>query len=415
MSDFTIVEDEPTPRTVIKVIGVGGGGSNAVNRMIESGIHDVDFVAANTDSQALNRCLAPTKIALGRSITRGLGAGGKPEVGAAAAEEDKEALKTVLAGADMVFVTAGMGGGTGTGAAPIVARVAKEMGALTVAVVTRPFGFEGGRKAKLANDGIDKLMKSVDAIITIPNDKLLSLAGAQAPINEAFLKADDVLRMGVQGISEIITVEGHVNVDFGDVKTVMEGKGVVLMGIGRGTGENRAVDAATMSIQNPLLEDVRIDGAQGILVSVIASPDFSITELNEIMGIITESSHEDAIIKYGYSLNESFRDEIFVTVIAAGFPQEALADESLSAPAASVEASRPSVGGRPVRTATETYRTRPEETPDLFASGYRAEPQPLTRPIRLPVRNLPVGSRFDDSNLDIPTILRQGYGLSQGN
>jgi cell division protein FtsZ len=403
MSDFTIVDDEPMRRTVIKVIGVGGGGSNAVNRMIASGIRDVDFLAANTDAQALNKCLAPVKLPLGRTITKGLGAGGKPDLGAAAAEEDKEAIKACLAGADMVFVTAGMGGGTGTGAAPIVARVAKELGALTVAVVTRPFGFEGGRKAKLANEGIEKLMKSVDAIITIPNDKLLSLSGAQAPIHEAFLKADDVLRMGVQGISEIITVEGHVNVDFGDVKTVMEGKGVVLMGIGRGTGDNRAIDAATMSIQNPLLEDVCIDGAQGILVSVIASPDFSITELNDIMGIITENCHEDAIIKYGYSINEGFRDEICVTVIAAGFPQDE-AETVQAAPRAEEPLTRSYGGPR-----------MPKADSDLFAGGYRAEPQPLSRPTRLPIRNLPIGTRADEGNLDIPTILRQGYSLGQGN
>ncbi len=401
MSDFTIVEDEPLRRTVIKVIGVGGGGSNAVNRMIESGIKDVDFLAANTDSQALGKCLAPVKIALGRNVTKGLGAGGKPDVGAAAAEEDKESIRAGLEGADMVFVTAGMGGGTGTGAAPVVARVAKELGALTVAVVTRPFGFEGVRKKKLAIEGIEKLMKSVDAIISIPNDKLLSLAGTHAPINEAFLKADDVLRMGVQGISEIITVEGAINVDFGDVKTVMEGRGVVLMGIGRGTGDNRAVDAATQSIQNPLLDDVRIDGAQGILVSVLASADFSINELNEIMEIITENTHPEAIIKYGYSINESFRDEICVTVIAAGFTQS---EEDLVA----------SASGQ-----------RGREVPgDLFAAGVRSETvraetlrgEPY-RPAAKPITRTPslVAGRMEDSNLDIPTILRQGYSFQQGN
>lgn len=410
-SDFTIVDEEPLRRTVIKVIGVGGGGSNAVNRMIEAGIRDVDFLAANTDSQALNRCLAPVKVALGRSITKGLGAGGKPEIGAAAAEEDKESLKACLDGADMVFVTAGMGGGTGTGAAPIVARVAKELGALTVAVVTRPFGFEGGRKNKLAQDGIEKLMKSVDAIITIPNDKLLSLAGTHAPINEAFLKADDVLRMGVQGISEIITNAGVVNVDFGDVKTVMEGKGVVLMGIGRGTGENRAVDAAAMSIQNPLLEDVRIDGAQGILVSVIASPDFSMSELNEIMAIVGENSHPDAIIKFGYSINEGFRDEICVTVIAAGFPSAD--DDAKVAPRVEDAASR-FAQPRTAKATPEAPRTRTEDaTSDLFSSGYRTEP--LTRPARIPLRTASAGmSRGEDVNLDIPTFFRQNY-QGQGN
>ena len=408
MSDFTIVDDEPLRRTVIKVIGVGGGGSNAVNRMIESGIKDVDFLAANTDSQALGKCLAPVKIALGRSVTKGLGAGGKPDVGAAAAEEDKESIKACLEGADMVFVTAGMGGGTGTGAAPVVARVAKELGALTVAVVTRPFGFEGSRKKKLAMDGIEKLMKSVDAIISIPNDKLLTLAGAHAPINDAFLKADDVLRMGVQGISDIITTEGAINVDFGDVKTVMEGRGVVLMGIGRGTGENRAVDAATQSIQNPLLEDVKIDGAQGILVSILGSPDFSMGEYGEIMDIITENAHPDAIIKCGYAINESFRDEICVTVIAAGFPA---ADEEVQ------DQGYQNQG----QTAYAASSARPQAAPGpLFNSGaaYRTETatmDTLSRPVRTQPRAPMVASRFEETNLDIPTIIRQGYAPAQGN
>lgn len=411
LSDFTIVDEEPQRRTVIKVIGVGGGGSNAVNRMIQAGIRDVDFLAANTDSQALNRCLAPIKVPLGRNITKGLGAGGKPEVGAAAAEEDKESLKACLEGADMVFVTAGMGGGTGTGAAPIVARVAKELGALTVAVVTRPFGFEGGRKSKLALDGIDKLMKSVDAIITIPNDKLLSLAGAHAPINEAFLKADDVLRMGVQGISEIITGEGVINVDFGDVKTVMEGKGMVLMGIGRGSGENRAIDAATMSIQNPLLEDVSIDGAQGILVSVVASPDFSMNELKEIMDIITESSHPDAIIKYGYATNEGFRDEICVTVVAAGFDRAE--DEVKATPRVEEPVSRPFTQTRAPKAAPEASKAKAEDSADLFASSYRVEP--AVRSPRLPLRTAASqGARTDDVNLEIPTFIRNNY-MGQGN
>jgi len=397
MSDFTIVEDEPRRNTVIKVIGVGGGGSNAVNRMVRAGLRDVDFLAANTDAQALSSCLAPVKLALGR---KGLGAGGKPEEGAAAAEEDKDAIKAALAGADMVFVTAGMGGGTGTGAAPIVARVAKELGALTVAVVTKPFGFEGRTKAKLAQDGIEKLMKSVDAVIAIPNDKLLSLAGTHAPIDEVYLKADDVLRMGVQGISEIITVEGHINVDFSDVRTVMEGKGAVLMGIGRGTGESRATDAAYMAIHNPLLEEIQVDGAQGVLVSVVASPDFSMSELTQIMDLVTENSHPDAIIKYGYATNENFRDEICVTVIAAGFqPEEAAAIKSEELPR-----------GYGVKPATKP-EARAAREEDLFA-GYRAEP--LTRPSRLPLRSA-VLSQKEDVNLDIPTILRQGYTLGQGN
>ena len=320
-------------------------------------------------------------------------------MGAAAAEEDKESLKAALSGSDMVFVTAGMGGGTGTGAAPVVARIAKEQGALTVAVVTKPFGFEGGKKQKLAQDGIEKLLKSVDAIITIPNDKLLNIAGAHAPISEAFLRADDILRMGVQGISEIITVEGQLNVDFADVKTVMEGRGAVLMGIGRGTGENRAVDAATQSIQNPLLEEVQIDGAKGILVAVTASPDFSLAEFHEIMSIITQNSHEDALIKPGLAINESLRDEVVVTVIAAGFgPRE---DE-----ARPVERSAELPLGLPKSNkAVEGLRPRGmENLGELFPNSTSvppAKPQPRAG----------LQPRNEEDNLDIPTILRQGVRL----
>ncbi|NNM53796.1 MAG: cell division protein FtsZ [Spirochaetales bacterium] len=398
MSEITMVDDAVHRSTVIKVVGVGGGGSNAVNRMIEAGLKDVDFVAANTDNQALAKCKASIKVTLGKSVTKGLGAGGKPDVGAAAAEEDKEALKAALSGADMVFVTAGMGGGTGTGAAPVVARIAKEQGALTVAVVTKPFGFEGGKKQKLAQDGIEKLLKSVDAIITIPNDKLLNIAGAHAPISEAFLRADDVLRMGVQGISDIITVEGQLNVDFADVKTVMEGRGAVLMGIGRGTGENRAVDAATQSIQNPLLEEVQIDGAKGILVAVTASPDFSLAEFNEIMSIITQNSHEDALIKPGLAINESLRDEVIVTVIAAGFgprEEEVRPERSSELPLGMAKTAKSVEGLRP---------RGMENLGELFpnqAAASPAKPQPRTG----------LQPRNEDDNLDIPTILRQGVRL----
>jgi cell division protein FtsZ len=403
MSEITIV-DEPLRRTIIKVIGVGGGGSNAVNRMIESGLKDVDFLAANTDNQALAKCKAPVKVTLGRSVTKGLGAGGKPDVGAAAAEEDKEALKAVLAGADMVFVTAGMGGGTGTGAAPIVARIAKELGALTVAVVTRPFSFEGSRKRDLAQDGIEKLQKSVDAIITIPNDKLLELAGPHAPINEAFQQADDVLRMGVQGISEIITVEGQMNVDFADVKTVMEGRGAVLMGIGKGSGENRAIDAATAAIQNPLLDEVQIDGAKGILVAVTASPDFSLAEFQEIMDIITQNRHEDALIKQGYSINENLRDEVIVTVIAAGFGERDAEVRTVL-----TEDSRSNLSFPKTPKPLEGVRPRSDNGfGDLFSSA--RSPAPAAAMKTMP-RQGGLAPRNEEDNLEIPTILRQNLSL----
>jgi len=320
---ISLVEEQDSERiTRIKVIGVGGGGSNAVNRMIECGIGGVEFYAANTDSQALNRSLAPNRLSLGKTVTRGLGAGGVPEKGAAAAEEEKEALKAALEGADMVFITAGMGGGTGTGAAPVVAKIAKELGCLTVAVVTKPFSYEGGRKMKLAEEGIDKLRKNVDTLITIPNQRLLAIIEPNTPIKTAFLKADDVLRMGVQGVSDLITRHGDVNIDFADVRTIMEGKGDALMGIGRAGGENRAVDAATMAIKNPLLEDSSIDGAQAILVNVCGASDASMEELAEIMEIVTTNAQEDAAIIQGISFDDSLKDEIMVTVIATGCRRE---------------------------------------------------------------------------------------------
>lgn len=317
---WSVVEDFVQRGTCIKVIGVGGGGSNAVNRMIECGIKDVQFLAANTDSQALGRSKAEIKIPLGRNTTRGLGAGGKPEVGAAAAEEERENLKAYLSGADMVFVTAGMGGGTGTGAAPIIASIAKELKALTVAVVTRPFSYEGNQKQRQAMDGLVKLAKNVDSLIVIPNDKISQTTEGRTSIRDAFLKADDVLRMGVQGISEIITVPGEINIDFADVKTVMEGRGSALMGIGTGTGENRAVDAVSTAINNPFLEDVTLDGAKSILVNIMASNDFRMEELEEVMAIVTQNADKDCNVIHGLAFRDDWKDAVTVTVIATGFP-----------------------------------------------------------------------------------------------
>ncbi len=317
--DLEIMDERVAGKTVIKVIGCGGGGSNAVARMIQVGVQGVDFIAANTDLQALGSSLAPTKIPLGRQVTGGLGAGGKPEVGEQAAEEDRETIQNVLKGADMVFVTAGMGGGTGTGSAPVIARIAKEMGCLTVAVVTRPFSFERQRKMDLAEAGIDKLREHVDTVITIPNENLLKLVDRKTPIREAFLMADDVLRMGVQGISDLITKRGEINIDFADVRTVMEGQGDALMGIGEGRGDNRAVDAATMAIENPLLDDVNIEGARGLLVNVTGGPDFSLFEYNEVMDIISSRVDKQANVISGQDTDDSMGDEVRVTVIATGF------------------------------------------------------------------------------------------------
>ena len=317
--ELEILEETLGNKTVIKVIGAGGGGSNAVNRMISCGVQGVEFIAANTDLQALEKSEAKVKLPLGTKLTGGLGAGGNPDVGEQAAEEDKETIKNILKGADMVFITAGMGGGTGTGSAPVVARIAKEVGALTVAVVTKPFGFEQKRKMGLAESGIEKLYQEVDTLITIPNENLMKIVEKNTPIREAFLKADDVLRQGVQGISDLITQHGDINIDFADVKAVMNGQGEALMGIGLGKGDNRAIDAATSAINNPLLEDASIDGAMGLLVNVAGGHSLALSEYKEIMDIITENIDPDATVISGTTIDESMEDEIQVSVIATGF------------------------------------------------------------------------------------------------
>ncbi len=317
--NIEILEDNHANLTRIKVIGIGGGGSNAVNRMIATGLKNVWFIAGNTDQQALHMSKAEMKLALGTKLTGGLGAGGMPEVGEKAALEDEEKIRDVLLDADMVFITAGMGGGTGTGAAPIVARIAKELNSLTVAVVTKPFDFEGRRKMVIAEEGIGKLRTEVDTLIVIPNQYLLKIVERRTPIKEAFFMADDVLRQAVQGISDLITEPGEINIDFADVKTVMNGNGDALMGIGMGSGDNRAVDAATNAINNPLLEDARIEGAKGILVNVTGGDDFCLSEYEEVLKIITANADSDAMIIAGNSLNSSMKDHIKVIVIAAGF------------------------------------------------------------------------------------------------
>ncbi|MFP4330376.1 MAG: cell division protein FtsZ [Alkalispirochaetaceae bacterium] len=316
--DWVEPEDSTSP-TIIKVVGVGGGGSNAVNRMISVGLSNVEFIAVNTDLQALQSSRASVKRPLGAKVTGGLGAGGKPEVGEKAALEDKEELQRLLNGADMVFITAGMGGGTGTGAAPVIAQVAKDLGILTVAVVTKPFNFEGARKARIAEEGISKLRGSVDTLLTIPNQHLLKIVERKTPITEAFLLADDVLRQGVQGISDLITKDGMINIDFADVQTIMLGQGDALMGIGVGQGDNRAVDAATNAINNPLLEDARIEGAKGILVNVTGGPDFSLTEYEEVLNIITANADEEVLVIAGSAIDDNMGESVKVTVIATGF------------------------------------------------------------------------------------------------
>lgn len=326
--DFGIIEDllhdEQTPPTDIKVIGVGGAGGNAVNRMISNGLKKVTFVALNTDVQALQRSDAQVRIPIGKELTGGLGAGGIPEMGQKAAEESKDEIRGLLEGTDMVFITAGMGGGTGTGAAPVVAEIARGLNILTVAVVTTPFAFEGRKKLQFANEGIDRLRKQVDTLILIPNQYLLKVAENNTPIKQAFLMADDVLRQGVQGISELITEPGEINIDFADVRTVMKGKGDAIMGIGLGEGANRAVDAARQAINNPLLENAKIDGAKSVLVNLTASDGLTLQEYQDVVEMITENCDQDALIIAGQAYNPDLGDKVKVTVVATGFERESV-------------------------------------------------------------------------------------------
>lgn len=302
----------------IKVIGVGGGGNNAVNRMITSGLKGVEFVAINTDAQALVHALAQQRIQIGEKLTKGLGAGANPEIGEKAAQESREEIIKALRGADMVFVTAGMGGGTGTGAAPVVAECAKEVGALTVGVVTKPFAFEGRRRQSQAERGTAKLKEKVDTLITIPNDRLMQVVDKRTPIMEAFRIADDVLRQGVQGISDLIAVPGLINLDFADVKTIMLEQGSALMGIGIGSGDNRSIAAAEAAIRSPLLE-TSIEGARGVLLNITGGPNLGLFEVNEAAEIIANAADPEANIIFGSVIDEAFGDEVRVTVIATGF------------------------------------------------------------------------------------------------
>jgi cell division protein FtsZ len=389
--NIEFAEQPPANITVLKVIGVGGGGSNAVNRMIAGGLRNVQFVAANTDQQALQMSKAQTRLALGSKLTGGLGAGGMPEVGEKAAIEDEERIREVLEGADMVFITAGMGGGTGTGGAPVVARVAREQGALSVAVVTKPFDFEGKRKMALAEEGIARLRQEVDTLIVIPNQYLLKIVERRTPIREAFLMADDVLRQGVQGISDLITEPGEINIDFADVRTIMKGNGDALMGIGLGQGDNRAVDAATNAINNPLLEDAKIEGARGILVNVTGGPDFCLSEYEEVLKIITASADSEALVIAGTSINEALEDELRVTVIATGFNGERVRRQ------ATAPAPEPADKGRgDVISYDEWVKLR---------KGVSAG---------RPAGDFLLGRNSREADLNVPTILREKRVASQG-
>jgi cell division protein FtsZ len=356
-SRFITFESEPSITGAnIKVIGIGGGGGNAVNRMIEAGIEGVEFLVANTDLQALKSSRASVKLQIGEKLTKGLGAGGDPEMGRQSALEDTEKIIEALEGADMVFITTGLGGGTGTGAAPIVASLATELGALTVAVVTKPFRFEGRRRQRQGEQGLTELRECVDTVITIPNERLLNAVSKGTPFHESFKLADDVLRQAVQGISDIITVPGLINVDFADVKTIMAGMGMALMGTGSAVGDNRALEATQRAISSPLLEEASIDGAKGLLVNVTGGMDLTLFEVNEAMSIIHDSADPDANIIFGAVLEERLKDEMKITVIATGFDKAGVSAEpirSLPGPSSndrqhgSHSTNEPSRGGGP--------------------------------------------------------------------
>jgi len=336
----------------IKVIGIGGGGQNAVNRMIAEGLAGIEFISVNTDAQALLLSNAGTRVRIGEKITRGLGAGGNPDVGRKSAEESAEDLYEVIKGADMVFITGGMGGGTGTGAMPIVAQIAKEVGALAIGVVTRPFSFEGSRRSQSAEGGIAKLKEHVDTLIVIPNDRLLQLVEKRASLQDSFKLADDVLRQGIQGISELITIPGLINLDFADVRTIMSEGGAALMAVGRASGEDRARKAAELAISSQLL-DITIDGARGILFNVTGGPDLSLFEVNDAAAIIKETAHPDVNLIFGAVIDPTMGDDIRITVIATGFERAAMprkldrpAPKTLARPAATLQSVPASVGAR---------------------------------------------------------------------
>jgi len=330
---FEIVEQNSLAAARIKVIGIGGGGGNAVNTMIGSRLSGVDFMVANTDAQSLQASQAPVRIQLGSMVTKGLGAGANPEIGRRAALEDQEQIREYLEGSDMIFITAGMGGGTGTGGAPVLARVARDVGALTVGVVTKPFIFEGKKRMHQAEEGIEELKASVDTLIVIPNQRLLSIAAKTTTMLEAFHKADDVLLQAVRGISDLIITPGLINLDFADVRTVMAEMGLALMGAAAASGENRAIEAAQKAISSPLLEDISIQGARGVLINITGGPDLCLHEVNEAASMIQEEAHDEANIIFGAVIDETMTDEIRITVIATGFGEVKEEKKPASAPA----------------------------------------------------------------------------------
>jgi cell division protein FtsZ len=400
------IEPDAVPAR-IKVIGVGGGGGNAVNRMIDSQLRGIEFIAANTDLQALRKCRAPVKLQIGSLLTKGLGAGADPEMGRKAALEDTEHILELLEGADMVFLTAGLGGGTGTGAAPIIASLAAEIGALTVAVVTKPFGFEGRRRLQLAERGVEELRGAVDTLITIPNERLLNFVERGTPLHEAFRIADDVLRQAVQGISDLITVPGEVNVDFADVRTIMTGMGMALMGTGVAKGEHRALESAQRAISSPLLEETSIQGAKGVLINISGGHDLTLHEVAEAARIIADAVDPDANIISGMVIDPAMEEAMKVTVIATGF-DSASGDRRVMAPMASV--------GRPLAMPVPLAAAPPPQVLEPILKKDEPErPQQVDVPF---YRKVLAHARGEDPNgfgpnwsnvddYDIPTVLRK--------
>jgi cell division protein FtsZ len=415
MEDFELTPGESFAQ--IKVVGVGGGGNNAVNRMINEGLGGVDFIAVNTDNQALMMSQAKTRVHIGEKLTRGLGAGGNPEIGRKAAEESQEELYEVLRGADMVFIACGMGGGTGTGASPIIAQIAKELGALTIGVVTRPFTFEGSRRGQFANAGIENLKSQVDTLIVIPNDRLLQMADKRATLQQAFSLADDVLRQGIQGISELITVPALINLDFADVRTIMSEGGAALMAVGRAEGDDRARQAAEAAINSHLL-DVTIDGARGILFNITGGGDMTLFEINEAAAIIKESAHPEVNLIFGAQIDDSMGDEIRITVIATGFEQ-GRAEGEYNRRRQQRQQQQPAERPQPPQQQNYQQRQQPpqqnyqrpaQQPPQQANNNYPQRQQPpQQQDIQQPPqrRVQPNDTReYDEGNLDLPPFLR---------
>jgi cell division protein FtsZ len=396
-----LLDEEPVRvGAKIKVIGVGGGGSNAVNRMVQAGFGDVEFIVANTDAQALATSPAPCKVQLGRHLTKGLGAGADPTVGREAALEDTEKILEVLTGADLVFVTTGLGGGTGTGAAPVIASLANQLGALTVAVVTRPFKFEGRKRAVQAEAGLKDLMESVDTIIVIPNERLLATVAKTTSMSDAFATADDVLRQAIQGISDLILVPGLINLDFADVKAIMARMGMAIMGTGVAKGENRAKVAATAAVSSPLLEDASVQGARGVIINVTGGQDLTLAEVSEASEIVYNAAHEDANIIFGAVVDPSMEGQVKITVIATGFDHNRAAQRDKDTPT-------------DMSAYTNAARVQAEDRLVAAAGGQRFVRRPVLDLSKLPFTPVsdPDATAADDANpLDLPTFMRRQEG-----